>query len=79
VDVRHSAGAEQGALLPADVAEWVAAALEKNPKHRPDSLTGLVLALGRLAAPQAELGKTVMTTIDVEPGAGNVLSVDLHE
>ena len=40
---------------PPDVAEWVAAALEKNPKQRPDSLTALVLALGRLAAPHAEV------------------------
>src|SRR5690606_28710035 len=35
--------APQLTRAPADVAEWVAAALEKEPRNRPDSLTALVL------------------------------------
>jgi len=52
---------------PKDVAEWVAQAFERSPKHRPDSLTGLVLALGRSASPPAEVAR-VMHDVGVDAG-----------
>ncbi len=55
------------AEAPRDVAEWVAQAFEKDPKHRPDSLTGLVLALGRIAAPPGEVAR-VMHEVGADRG-----------
>jgi hypothetical protein len=65
---------------PPDVAEWVHAALEKDPKHRPDSLTALVLALNRVAAPYPVVAEA-MHDVGIDQGIqrADALTTQLSE